>query len=230
MHMFDQAKGQLPTTYDAQWLSAFFNLLPYLEQMPRYSQYNRTKAVADNDPNNNALIKITLPVFTCPTMLVPNDADTSVPGWGSYAVCTGSVFGHGYANGTNPEYDNGAIVDPGRGPISLQSIINQDGSSHTFLAGEMNFGLTNFPPEGGANQWWYGYWFCSTATTCGVFDADRLMIPGFFYELNTFRSDHIGGVNMLMVDGSVHFVQKNTYPDTLNYLAKRSDGQVVAEF
>ena len=56
------------------------------------------------------------------------------------------------------------------------------------------------------------------------------MIPGTFYELNTFRSDHIGGVNMLMVDGSVHFVQKFTYPDTLNYLAKRNDGQVVAEF
>ena len=136
MHMFDQANGQLPTTYDTQALSAFFNLLPYLEQLPRYAQYNRSKLIAgDNDPGNNALINSDAAGFH-----LSYDADAerrrhSVPGWGSYAVCTGSVFGHGYANGTNPEYDNGAIVDPGRGQISLQSIINQDGSTHTFLAG-----------------------------------------------------------------------------------------------
>jgi prepilin-type N-terminal cleavage/methylation domain-containing protein/prepilin-type processing-associated H-X9-DG protein len=228
MHMFDQANGALPTTGDAkQVLSAFFFLLPYLEQMPRYAQYNRDKA--PTDPINAPLVNVPLPAFTCPTMIVPPDAEGFYPGWGSYAVCTGSAMGHLYVNGADPEYDNGAIVDVNRGPISLQTIVNQDGSSHTFLAGEMNFGLTNFQ-YGGANQWWSGYWFCSTASTCGVFDADRNVVPGAFYELNTFRSDHIGGVNMLMADGSVHFVQKFTYPDTLKYLAKRNDGQVVEQF
>jgi hypothetical protein len=39
-----------------------------------------------------------------------------------------------------------------------------------------------------------------------------------------------GGVNMLMVNGSMHFVAKNTNPDTLNWLAQRNDGEPVSDF
>ena len=169
-----------------------------------------------------------LPAFTCPSMIISPEAEAAFPGWGSYAVCTGSVYGH-FVNASNPEYDNGAIVDPSRGPISLQTIISQDGSTHTFLAGDLNFGLTNYT-KGAQTEWANGYPFCSTATTCGVFDSDHIIVSGTFYELNTFRSDHVNGVNMLMVDGSVHFLQKFTYPDTLTYLAKRNDGQAVEPF
>ncbi len=40
----------------------------------------------------------------------------------------------------------------------------------------------------------------------GVFNADRIYTR--FHELVTFRSDHPGGVNMVMVDGSVHLSTK----------------------
>ncbi len=227
MHMFDETHRRLPSTSDAQGLSAFFNLLPYLEESPRFAAYDRNKP--STDANNARLINTPLPVFTCPSMLISDQAVTAYPGWGSYAVCTGSAYGH-FVNSADPEYDNGAIIDQSRGSTSIRVVISQDGTTHTFLAGELNFGLTNFAPNGGATQWANGYPFCSTATTCGAFDSDHIVIPGTFYELNTFRSDHVGGVNMLMVDGSVHFVQKFTYPDTLKWLAKRNDGQVVEPF
>ncbi len=232
--MFDQARGALPAKYeittasDKFKLSAFFNVLPFLEDAARNEQFDRTKPASD--AANSKLINVPLPAFSCPSMLINELAVTQNPGWGSYAVCTGSVYNH-FVNITDPEFDNGAIVEKGFGPITISNIVNQDGATHTFLVGEMNFGIRNYPnestPTGGSNQWANGYPFCSTASTCGVFDADRNVIPGYFYELNTFRSDHPNGVNMLMVDGSVHFVSKTTYPDTLKFLAKRNDGHAV---
>ncbi|UUO04451.1 DUF1559 domain-containing protein [Blastopirellula sp. J2-11] len=43
-------------------------------------------------------------------------------------------------------------------------------------------------------------------------------------------SQHPGGVNVTMVDGSVHFLSENTSWETVAALAKRSDGQVVGEW
>jgi len=234
--MFDQARGALPSTTTMTTapdkksfqLSAFFMVLPFLEDAARYEKYDRNKSATDAE--NAKLINVPLPAFSCPTMTINELALAQIPGWGSYAVCTGSVYGH-WINKSDPEYDNGAIVDPEFGPIAIHNIVSQDGTTHTFMAGELNFGIRNYPneyaPTGGGNQWASGYPFCSTATTSGVFDADRNVIPGYFYELNTFRSDHPNGVNMLMVDGSVHFISKTTYPDTLKWLAKRNDGQTV---
>jgi prepilin-type N-terminal cleavage/methylation domain-containing protein/prepilin-type processing-associated H-X9-DG protein len=247
MQMFDQVRGALPTRLDptsyvapsgtpvtsdkAIGLSAFFSILPFLEETARFQQYNLSKPMSD--AGNAALINVPLPVYSCPSMLMNDAALALYPGWASYAVCTGSAFNH-FANDTDPEFDNGAIVNIGWGPTSINKILSEDGTTHTFLAGEMNFGILNYPtetnPQGGAGQWASSYPFCSTASTSGVFDANRDVIPGYFYELNTFRSDHINGVNMLMVDGSVHFMQKYTYPDTLKYLAKRNDGQAVEPF
>src|SRR5262249_3571611 len=90
MHMFEQANSALPSTSDAQGLSAFFNLLPYLEEFGRYSQYDRTKAMSD--AKNAALINVPLPAFTCPSMLITDQAEIANPGWGSYAVSTGSAY------------------------------------------------------------------------------------------------------------------------------------------
>ncbi len=126
----------------------------------------------------------------------------------------------------------GAIIDSDQGITRIKTIANEDGCSNTFLAGELNYGLTNCPaaPRGGLTAWANGYPFCSTATTCGVFNSNRIVIANTFYELNTFHSDHPGGVNMVMVDGSVHYIAETTSPDTLNLLAERNDGQPVGSY
>ncbi len=161
-------------------------------------------------------------------MTITDTAIAAYPGWGSYAVCTGSVYGH-FVNISAPGYDNGAIIDTTKGTTRIRTISNQDGTSKTFLGGDLNFGLTNFL-YGGATVWASGYPFSSTATTCGVFNSTKNMIPGTFYELNTFRSDHPAGVNMAMVDGSVRFIVDIMSPDTLNLLAQRNDGKTIESF
>ena len=222
---FDTARGRLPSTSDAQGLSAFFNALPFLEESALYKSYDR--AAAATTANNAKIQNTPLPLFRCPSMQISDTAAAAYPGWSSYAVCTGNVYGH-FVNQSDPGYDNGAIIDADKGVTSVRQIANLDGTSATFLAGELNYGLTNFPPYGGSTEWASGYPFCSTATTCGAFDSRRIVVAGTFYELNTFRGDHPGGVNMLMVNGSVHFVDALTNPDALNALAQRNDGHCVS--
>lgn len=227
---FDESTHNLPHTSDAQGLSAFFNILPYVEESQLYNQYNRGSTLTTSQTaQNTSIMSWPLSLFRCPSMAISTAAQAAYPGWGSYAVCTGSAYGH-FVNQADPEYDNGAIIDSDKGNTSVHLISDLDGASNTFLAGELNYGLTNFPPYGGATEWASGYPFCSTATTCGVFDSTYIVIPGTYYELNTFRGDHPGGVNMVMVDGSVHFVDQRLDPTTLDYLAQRNDGQTVGPF
>jgi hypothetical protein len=60
-----------------------------------------------------------------------------------------------------------------------------------------------------------------------VFNATRL-ITGF-RELDTFRGDHPGGVQMVLCDASVRFVPDAVSPDVLRSLANRADGQAIVE-
>jgi len=46
-------------------------------------------------------------------------APAPAPGWSSYALCTGSGYGH-FINAWHPEYHNGVIIQPDRGTSTMQ--------------------------------------------------------------------------------------------------------------
>lgn len=46
----------------------------------------------------------------------------------------------------------------------------------------------------------------------------------------SFRSDHTGGVQFSLADGSVHFVSENIDSGVLDSLFTRNGGEVVGEF
>ncbi|MGD9720094.1 MAG: DUF1559 domain-containing protein [Pirellulales bacterium] len=222
VHGFDQVQGRFPAAYTDSGASAFMPLLPWLEEQSLLDQYNPKLALSS--AGNTAVAAAELAVFRCPSMVLPDGQ--VLAGWSSYAVCTGSAYGH-FINNADPEYHNGAIIDPDRGTTSLKRILALDGTTNTLLAGELDYGLSNFS-GGGSTRWANGYPFCSTATTAGIFNSTRL-VTGFL-ELNTFRGDHPGGVNMLLVDGSVRLIEEAIHPDTLKWLAKRNDGHTLDEF
>jgi prepilin-type processing-associated H-X9-DG protein len=206
-------------------------ILPYLEEGSLFGQFDLGLSLGAAP--NAALAQTQVDVYCCPSM-APFGAASPSPGWSSYAVCTGSAYSH-FANLADPEYHNGAIVDAKRAKVkqtSVAKISQLDGTSHTFLAGDMDYGLSNIAALsgggaelGGSTRWADGYPFSSQGSLAGVFNADRIVT--FPLEWNTFRSDHPGGVNMLMVDGSVHFVDENASADLLKSLAKRDDGKAV---
>jgi prepilin-type N-terminal cleavage/methylation domain-containing protein/prepilin-type processing-associated H-X9-DG protein len=221
-HQFDELHNRLPSAYCDQGASAFVPLLSLIEEQGLVGRYD--KRTSPGAAGNKSFSTATVALFRCPSMVLPSPEPSA--GWSSYAFSTGSAYGH-FVNKADPEYHNGAIIDPVVGTTSLVRISNQDGASKTFLAGELDFGLKNFS-GGGSTYWADGYPFASTASTAGVFNSDRLVTG--FWELNTFRGDHPGGVNMLLLDCSVRFVAETCFPDTLKWLAKRNDGRAIEDF
>lgn len=214
--------------------SAFIPILPFLEEQELFSRYDPRSSITQG--KNTEFARTHIEVYCCPSMQFRKGVPGA--GWSSYAVNTGSEYSH-FANcctasGPKDQYHNGAIVDPlpsrNRHPkTSVTMISSLDGASKTFLAGELDYGLTapsdacgGGPPQGGSTNWADGYPFSNQGSTAGVFNSNKLITS--CWEWNTFRGDHPRGVNMAFVDGAVRFVDETTHPNILNRLASRHDG------
>jgi prepilin-type processing-associated H-X9-DG protein len=58
-----------------------------------------------------------------------------------------------------------------------------------------------------------------------VYNADKTY-NNKLWEWATFRSDHVGGTNFAMVDGSVRFIANGVRKETLDALATRNSGDI----
>jgi prepilin-type N-terminal cleavage/methylation domain-containing protein len=114
-----------------------------------------------------------------------------------------------------------------------------DGTSNTFLIGEtlplystfhmyfashMHIGTQNPPPN-----------FQKTYTPCNTttFTKDQLRATrqGTCYAyMGGFMSQHTGGVQMCLTDGSVRFISENIDYNTWTFLGNREDGKALADF
>ncbi|MDZ4817572.1 MAG: DUF1559 domain-containing protein [Planctomycetota bacterium] len=222
-----------PSTGEHLMGSAFISILPFMEESVLYSRYDMTKGPTDG--TNLEVTRTKLPVFLCPSMVTPSGGTDG--GVASYGVCTGSGYCRYPLRTSDQKPDltnhNGAIVDPIRGPTKVAVISMQDGTSKTVMVGELDYGLINIKErsggsiDGGSTVWGTAYPGMTWCSMAGVFNSDRL-VTGFL-EWETFRSDHSGGVNFVMVDGSVQFISEETHPDILDRLAERNDGQSVGK-
>ncbi|MBW3539813.1 MAG: DUF1559 domain-containing protein [Planctomycetes bacterium] len=211
--------------------SALTAVLPYHEQDPLYGRYDMH--APSYSVFNEDVIGQQVPLYLCPSMALRRPVPATSCGEknrapGSYAVCTGTQSGFGRVH-------NGAIVPHYAGPTQFRDM--QDGASHTFLAGEIDYGLENFlwssgpcqgQPKYGTAVWGIGHPGMSMAATVGLFNSDRLV--NGFDEYETFRSDHPGGVHFAMTDGAVRFVSEVIDDRLLDALATRAGGEVATDF
>ncbi|MEM6798115.1 MAG: DUF1559 domain-containing protein [Planctomycetota bacterium] len=251
MHMHDGARSQLPyaTPPNEQFgtfgPSAFVSILPYLEGSNLHERYDFT--LPPYAEPNTEITQLVVPEFLCPSVSFPGGSPPE--GAGTYAVSIGTEYvGTGQYIGT-PEtvrnrirlLQNGAIISAvSMRKTSVGKISGADGSSSTFMAGELDYGLTdlvNFGGSingpgitGGATKWAGAYFTDSHGSTPGVFNADRrnMSVAGGFHEWQTFRGDHPGGVMMLMVDGSADFYAEDTNEAVLDAHATRAGGEVIS--
>ena len=194
--------------------------------------------------DNVAVANLPIAVYVCPSMNQPRTVPDPDPACGetgavgSYAVSTGSTLSFAFEVSYLPPHD-GAIIHPRFGVTTIPKISCADGSGKTLIAGEMNFGLSNYFWSGckpaqttkwGETRWAAGYPGVTWASATGPLNPRRLetlLYYQFYAEYESFRSDHPGGVNFAMVDGSVRFIADHVEQAILQALATRDGGESI---
>ena len=222
-------------------ISTFGLLLPYLEDSNRYSQLDLKKPV--NDPHNAEIVSNPIDVYMCPSMRLPRAVPETVCGEqlgpGSYIISTRSHYTKWILDGafvapSGTKLPGGTFVMNDYS-LSIKNIT--DGTSKTFLIGEINYGhhqctwedcnQLNGTSRWGDFYWAHGYrtegWGHMGANYPTLFNNSRIYSPPD--SRRVFRSDHPGGVQFVFLDASVHFISDDSSPDVRSALVTRAGGE-----
>lgn len=205
-------------------------LLPHLDQAALQKRFRPNLPLTDNtgSPSNLTLAQTMLPVFRCPSDLVPTNLTPLKPGLAG--VLTNQ------ATSSYPGNYGKEIVIPGTwltftGILSQNSSISfkhiSDGTSSTFAVGE-RAPMTD-------DLWDMNYW----AGICENTDLwDHFVVSSTLAPLNApgltdparFSSYHRRGVHFLFCDGNVRFVSDNIYSPAYQALSTRAEREIIGEY
>ncbi|MCI0703074.1 MAG: DUF1559 domain-containing protein [Planctomycetia bacterium] len=246
-HNFHDAQGHFPQAYRRirPIKTVFVDLLPYFEQD------NLQKNWDYNSHGNNfgtvasgARAAQAIKILVCPSDALPNPAiDTSDPtehfGLTSYGGCAGT---RSYRDSRGLLLRDGIIVaiTSNYPEMKVQMTGISDGTSNTILFGERSHfdPVYNAPTASGgcgglltAWGWWafrapgdvtLSSWVplnYKVIAPCTTLKADE--------RINAFGSQHSGGANFCLADGSVRFISDSIPLITLRALSTRATGEVV---
>ena len=223
-----------PVGYHLGWIG---QLLPYLDQANAWRKLDLDQSIyaAANSPVREHV----LPTLFCPTDSIPRSVDIT----GSQPVLKAAPSSY---SGCHNDAATPVDVDQ-NGVLYLNSAVRMedilDGTTYTIFAGEQFF------DEGPQLGWLSGT--RSSLRNMGTLPGNRpLKKPQFDKEpfeetsvddptattaatpgpTNGFGSSHLGGVHVLLGDGSVRFLSLSTDPGLLQRLAHRKDGQLISGF
>lgn len=244
-HNYHDANMVLPyATIDKQpgettssWATAHILILPFIEQDAIARKWNpklprNSTDDSDGDGMTNAsLQQMLVPTFTCPVMTKPTGA---LGGAENRAYCS-YIFNSGsqdasefhYPTTTEPAFDGPVIpvktdssTSPNKAPVNILAIT--DGTSNTFLAGETDFKPAGVPSTSYGGVWAYGYYY-SWGTTFNPFNKHDNTTAVY----GAFRSEHEGGANFVMADGSVRFLPNSVDNAAYRAASTRAGGEVL---
>lgn len=220
-----------PTGYHISWT---VQLLPMLEQTGAFQQIGFDEGVYS--PRNAATRALMISVYQCPS---DYNGRASIPGLGAAVVSSyaGSFGG-----------DDVPIDMTNNGLLFLNSSINfrqiRDGASNTLLVGEKIQ-----DPRSRDLGWMSGTNATLRNTAAGINVGKSIATgtgsPGPQAHSVTgeplpavpddqrsggFSSQHTGGAQFLLADGSVRFISENIQRSMLQHLGNREDLQMTGEF
>jgi len=237
VHNYESASQRLPAGgIESNFISGFASILPHLEQSNIYQLYDFS--LYYTDPKNVAVSKQKIAIYLCPSTIVPREVPANATTSSGEAVEVGSASTYLLNEGTNQYMSecDGAF------PAIFSSYRNRhlkianftDGLSNTLAVGETTYDFPQYrwsvrapnPLRGtvrwGTARWIVGYPRVGMGTTLFALNAPRVNITG------GYTSQHMGGLNFLLMDGSIKFFPNETSPEVLNAMSSRGKGEVLS--
>jgi prepilin-type N-terminal cleavage/methylation domain-containing protein len=252
LHNYLDANTVFPRGVNTDLYSPFVALMPMLDLGPNYALYDFNTPYTS--PQNLAVINQTIPVYLCPSMVlrraVPELSCNEPGAAGSYGGSAGTTA-RAEDGVFIPDLTWGRIVSrpdqpwTGLGRVRMADIT--DGLSNTLAVSEQNYSHRGFvwsthrfscpgnPALNGVIRWGSARWgggypgvaiFGSGGTT-GLINRPSGNVT---VDRQTWRSDHAGGIQTLLCDGSVRFINENIDRTTLLSLSTRAGGEVIGEY
>lgn len=233
--MFHDVKGHLPPAsdidsgqreniLDSETKSGpLLALLPYAEEANRFVRFDPNKSI--DHPDNSGVAETSLSLYLCPSMTY--DLGQSQLGATSYSPSTTTDspwFVYQMDGSINVPYQGITRSAP---VLSLVDVT--DGLSSTIAFGEKDYfgGQIDSGPV-----WIGGYVLHAFGSTYGPFNPkmppEDESLEGEY--MTAFRSDHPGGVQFVMLDGSVHFIADDIDDDILDSLVTRAGGEIIRDY
>lgn len=247
IHNYHIAFNQFPTVNANNTLSGgsiFTSILPMMEQAAAFELYDF--ALANSHPRNVRVTGQKIPFFLCPSSPmrreVPSCAADSGRAPGNYAASIGSRDYNQYWSFTGSPRPslNGAIVytDTVEKKTGFRDFF--DGTSTTMMIGETTYDLPDYKFTSGdcigTSRFSFTYWSnpfpgSTGVTTQYAFNPKDKPNDGIYNSgwVRSFRSDHIGGLQFLYADGSVHFLTDSLASTLVDALATRSGKEVLSD-
>ncbi len=230
-------------------------ILPQLEQGPLYQHFDFSEDATD--PHNLDHGQVFLSMFACPSdpgveKFIVNDGTTNYELSKSNYV---GVFGYGSVTMT-PGRPNPAGMFYRNSSVRFRDVI--DGLSQTMLIGERKsvHQFLSSAPRVVADSTWYaaipgvqrpaGMMMMpdegpaslvlghvgQTMGMGGMGGGGMVMhhTPNNTNHIVNFSSSHVGGIQFLMADGSIHFLSENIDYNTFRWLGQKADGEIIGEF
>jgi prepilin-type processing-associated H-X9-DG protein len=204
-----------------------FHILPYVEQQNLYTSGSIT-ANFDVAPNL-ALASVVVPIYQCPSAPVTDSQNTSQPGKTIHYYGNMGPKGTNAATNTAYNYSNTG----GHGGFSLQGVLSvnsqvrltdiNDGTSNTFMVGEISWQKANtYRPW---HRGWDGSAMGSAKNVVNAINTAPYNGSNNFNEVS-FGSQHSGGANFALADGSVRFVTDGVSMAAYLAAASRDGGEI----
>lgn len=233
MHNYHDVYTTFPMGANGQIYGPLVAILPYLDQANLQELYDFDLYYTHAD--NRVAIDTTVNAYLCPSMVIkrniPEVACDEPGAPASYGLSMGTHNG-GSADSDGMFSGYNGFTTPR--PVRIRDVT--DGTTNTIMAGEFNFQLEDYlwssftcsalagQSRWGAHRWAPGYPGVSLGSTDGDFNVNLTA------NREVWRSDHPGGAQFLLSDGSCRFVSENVDADILDNLAARADGNVIGEY
>ena len=227
-------------------------MLPYIEQQPLYDQID-FKTGLGYEPNKSLFTNRIIPGLMCPSdpfaglidrrpllpppraIIAPSLGESYGPNGGPMDMGGGCQFPawpdkrNCYPDaGARADYGSHGMFAAGNG-IAYRFEDCKDGLSNTFLFGEQ---LPSYVEHA---LYFHSHLIAFTTNpppnyhlVMGCPDHITNTIDKCSEAVMGFKSDHPGGLNMAMADGSVFFINETINYPTWVFLSSRSDGEPVS--